>query len=138
VETNNATASRPLLLKVPDACDVLGISRSQLYILRRDGEITFVTIGPRQVRVPYAECEAWLARKLAGAQAQTGQGGGGMTSNLAIVISTGIVTVGLDNAKNRPRPRLGRAVPFVKVAYGARWFAVCSQVCPTCPIGFAA
>jgi excisionase family DNA binding protein len=70
VETNNIPSLRPLLLKVPEACDVLGVSRSQLYLMRRDGQITFVTIGPRQVRVPYSECEAWVARKLAEAQGQ--------------------------------------------------------------------
>lgn len=66
--TPDNTSLRPLLLKVPEACKVLGISRSQLYIEKAEGRITFVEIGPRQVRIPYAECERWVERKLADAQ----------------------------------------------------------------------
>lgn len=55
----------PLLLKVPEACSVLRCSRSQLYLLLKSGEIKGVTIGPGQRRIPYAECEAYVARKMA-------------------------------------------------------------------------
>lgn len=59
---------KQLLLKVPEACKVLGCSRSQLYILLRNKEIEGIMIGPQQRRIPYAECEAYVARKLAEAR----------------------------------------------------------------------
>ena len=55
---------RPLLLKVPEACKVLGCSRSQLYILLKSKEIKGMMIGPGQRRISYAECEAYVARKM--------------------------------------------------------------------------
>jgi excisionase family DNA binding protein len=59
---------RPLLLKVPEACKVLGCSRSQLYLLLKHGEITGIMIGPGQRRISYAECEAYVTRKTAEAR----------------------------------------------------------------------
>jgi excisionase family DNA binding protein len=64
-EVSSARESiRPLLLKVPEACAVLRVSRSQLYILLRNKEIEGITIGPGQRRIPYSECEAYVARKM--------------------------------------------------------------------------
>ena len=58
-------AIRPLLLKVPEACAVLRVSRSQLYVLLRNKEIEGIMIGPGQRRIPYSECERYVASKMA-------------------------------------------------------------------------
>ena len=56
---------KPLLLKPAEATKLLGVSRSKLYEMVRDGAIATVMIGPRQRRYPYAECEAYVARLIA-------------------------------------------------------------------------
>jgi excisionase family DNA binding protein len=69
---NQRPALRPLLLKVPEACLVLGCSRSKLFALMKSGEITGVMLGPRQRRVAYAECEAYVAGLVASRQSVRG------------------------------------------------------------------
>jgi excisionase family DNA binding protein len=49
-----------LLLTAPEAARALGISRSKLYELLRDGEIRSVRIG-RSRRVPWAALGAYVA-----------------------------------------------------------------------------
>lgn len=51
-----------LLLTVPQAANRLGISRSTLYLLLRNGDITAIKIG-RSVRIAVAELERWIAAK---------------------------------------------------------------------------
>jgi excisionase family DNA binding protein len=57
-------AARPLLLKIPQACKMLAVSRTTLFGLLKSGEIRGVMIGPQQRRVPVSECEAYVARKM--------------------------------------------------------------------------
>lgn len=66
--------SPPLLLKVPDACRVMGISTSTLYRLMAEGEIRGIHIGPRQRRIPVSEISDYITRKLA-AEAASGKQG---------------------------------------------------------------
>jgi excisionase family DNA binding protein len=54
-----------LLLKVPQACLALGVSRSQLYALMKSGEITGILVGPHQRRIPVTEIQAYISGKLA-------------------------------------------------------------------------
>jgi excisionase family DNA binding protein len=68
-EQDNDASVRPLLLKIPQACAVLGCSRSALFLLLKNGDLTGVMIGPRQRRISYAECEAYVARLAAEAAA---------------------------------------------------------------------
>ena len=56
---------RSLLLKIPDALTELGVSRSQLYLLLKAGEIKSVPVGKRGKRIPYSECVAYVNRHLA-------------------------------------------------------------------------
>ncbi len=55
-----------LLLTIPEAVDVLNVSRSILYELLLAGEITSVKIG-RSRRVPMCSLEEFVARRLAAA-----------------------------------------------------------------------
>ncbi len=57
------SGSEPLLLRVPDAAERLGIGRSTLYELMRNHEIQTVKIG-RSVRVPVAALRAWVEAKV--------------------------------------------------------------------------
>lgn len=61
---NDDTALRPesLLLRIPDAANVLSIGRTTLYKLIDDGDINVVHIG-RAVRIPFAELKAFVARR---------------------------------------------------------------------------
>ena len=61
---------RPQLLTVPQACKVLGCSRSGLFLLLREGKITGLYPGPRQLRITMAECEAYVARLVAAAETE--------------------------------------------------------------------
>jgi excisionase family DNA binding protein len=59
---------QPLMLTVPQACKVIGCSRSGLFLLLREGRITGLYPGPRQLRIAMAECEAYVARLVAAAE----------------------------------------------------------------------
>ena len=39
--------------------------RSELYVLLKSGDLKGMTVGPGQRRISYAECEAYVARKMA-------------------------------------------------------------------------
>ena len=54
-----------LLLRIPDATDRLGLSRSTLYELIAAGELPVVRIG-RAVRVPAAALVAWVEHRIPG------------------------------------------------------------------------
>jgi excisionase family DNA binding protein len=54
----------PLLLKISEAAREMGISRQQVHVLLEAGEIHRVRLGPQTVRIPFAEIEALIARKL--------------------------------------------------------------------------
>jgi excisionase family DNA binding protein len=58
-------AIRPLLLKPDQAISVLGVTRTKLFELLRDGTLASVLVGPRQRRIPYAECERYVASLMA-------------------------------------------------------------------------
>lgn len=62
------TPARPLLLKIPAAARELGIGLTKMYELLRTGQIKRVRLGPNATRIPYAEIEAYIARKLAEAE----------------------------------------------------------------------
>lgn len=49
-----------LLLKVEDAAQALGVSRSKAYDLVADGTLPSVRLGPRCVRVPAAWLGKWV------------------------------------------------------------------------------
>jgi len=51
-----------LLLRIPDAANVLGIGRTTLYKLIYEGDINVVHIG-RAVRIPFAELKTFVARR---------------------------------------------------------------------------
>ncbi len=53
----------PLLYNTTDAAMMLGIGRTNLYTLLRDGSVRSVTIGTRRL-VPRCELEAFVARLL--------------------------------------------------------------------------
>ena len=57
--------ARPLLLKVPDAAKALSVGLTKMYELINAQEIRSIRVGPNAVRVPVAEIEAYIARKLA-------------------------------------------------------------------------
>lgn len=53
----------PLLYSTTDAASMLGIGRTYLYSLLRDGSLRSVTIGTRRL-VPRSELEEYVARLL--------------------------------------------------------------------------
>lgn len=55
------TMSKPLLLRVGEACEMLGIGRSKLYELIAVGDVEVLHIGSA-VRVPVAGLEAFVER----------------------------------------------------------------------------
>jgi len=54
-----------LLLKIPEAAAELRIGLTKMYELLGSGEIRSIKVGPNATRVPYAQIEAYIARKLA-------------------------------------------------------------------------
>lgn len=56
-------ASDRLLLRIPEAAEVLGISRSTMYKLIAAGDVPTVRIGERAVRVSRAALEAFVDRQ---------------------------------------------------------------------------
>lgn len=51
----------PLLLPIPDGCEVIGVGRSKMYELIAEGQIETVTIGSRRL-IPATALEAYAAR----------------------------------------------------------------------------
>ena len=52
----------PLMLTYAEAARKIGISRTLLYELMRDGVIRKLELGPQTMRIPLSECEAYLDR----------------------------------------------------------------------------
>ena len=52
----------PLLLRIPEACDVIGIGRSKLYEILKSGELPAVRLG-RSVRIRLSDLQAWVDRQ---------------------------------------------------------------------------
>lgn len=61
---DNANAGPRVLLTVEDAAEQLSISRTRMYALIKNGDVTSVRIG-RLRRIPAAELDAFAARLLA-------------------------------------------------------------------------
>jgi excisionase family DNA binding protein len=59
--------ARRLLLRRPEAADMLGIGVTKLRELERSREIRSISVG-RARRLPLAEIEAYIARRLAAQQ----------------------------------------------------------------------
>lgn len=53
----------PLLLKVPEAARLLGVSRTRVYELMQRGELPVIRLG-RSVRIPYAALQGWIDEQL--------------------------------------------------------------------------
>jgi excisionase family DNA binding protein len=53
----------PLMLTYEEASLKLGVSRTHLYELMRDGEIRSLKLGPQVRRIPLTELEDWLKRQ---------------------------------------------------------------------------
>jgi excisionase family DNA binding protein len=51
-----------LLLRIHEAGEILGFSRSMVYELIRTGELPFVRVG-RAVRIPYDSLKEWVEKK---------------------------------------------------------------------------
>lgn len=68
-----ATTPAPLLLSVDDACAMIGVGRSLLYRLGRQGEIAMTTIGRRRV-VSVASLRRFAKRRLRDAVPSVGVG----------------------------------------------------------------
>jgi excisionase family DNA binding protein len=57
-----------LLVRIPEAAERLGLSRSTLYELIAAGELKVVRYG-RAVRVPVSELAGWVERNVAAGEA---------------------------------------------------------------------
>ena len=62
--TERARGIERLLLRPEEGAEALGLSRARLYELMADGELKSIKVG-RCRRIPLAELESWVARKLA-------------------------------------------------------------------------
>ncbi|MFN8164553.1 MAG: helix-turn-helix domain-containing protein [Solirubrobacterales bacterium] len=63
-------STRPLLMTVAEAAREMRISKSTLYVLLAKRELRGLKVeGAR--RIPTAEVEAWIARQLGGAEAES-------------------------------------------------------------------
>jgi excisionase family DNA binding protein len=58
-------AMEKLLLTVPEAAQVLGVGRSQMYALLANRQVPQLRLG-RSIRVPAAELATWVRRQLLG------------------------------------------------------------------------
>ena len=56
-----ASSSRPLLLSVKEAADLIGLGRSTIYKLMDSGTLAFVHVGKSR-RIPLDEAHAFVAR----------------------------------------------------------------------------
>lgn len=59
-----------LLLRMDEAAEVLGVSRSQVYALAARRELPVVTLG-RSRRIPVAALRAWIEEQTNGHRAPT-------------------------------------------------------------------
>ena len=57
------TEVRKLLLTAVEAAEVLGISPRTLWGMTKAGEISRVSIGPRQYRYHVEDLQAWIASR---------------------------------------------------------------------------
>ncbi len=62
----------PLLLAIPEAARFVGLGRSKLYELVRDGDVEVVRIG-RAVRVPVASLRTYVERLRADQAQENGE-----------------------------------------------------------------
>ena len=62
------TGQDKLLLRIPDAAERLGLSRSSVYELIAAGELKVVRYG-RAVRVPVSELAGWVERNVVAGEA---------------------------------------------------------------------
>lgn len=57
-----ATTNPPLLLRVPEACELLAVGRSTIYVLMSQDELDIVHIG-RSVRITMQSAVAYVERR---------------------------------------------------------------------------
>jgi prophage regulatory protein len=69
-DIESVSGIEPLALKVPEACALLRVTRSQLYRMMRAGEIEGFLIGPGQRRFAMSELRAWVEKKVTDQKAQ--------------------------------------------------------------------
>ena len=55
----------PLMLTHREAARKIGISKSQLYVLLRRGELHSLDLGPQTKRIAMAECEMYVRNLMA-------------------------------------------------------------------------
>jgi excisionase family DNA binding protein len=54
----------PALLTIGEACEFLGIGRSKLYTMIRDGEFRIIKIGNRKSMLSSTRLKEWVDRKV--------------------------------------------------------------------------
>lgn len=55
----------PLLLRLPTVCDMVGLSKSQIYRLIRAGEFPAgISLGANSVAWPADQVQIWVAEKI--------------------------------------------------------------------------
>lgn len=59
MKKNETVQPDRLLLRVPEAAKMLGISVSMLYEMIREGKVGTVTVGSRGVRILHADVKKW-------------------------------------------------------------------------------
>ena len=59
--------AEPLMLTHREAARKIGVSKSQLYVLLRQGELHNLDLGPQTKRIAMDECEAYVDRLKAAA-----------------------------------------------------------------------
>jgi excisionase family DNA binding protein len=57
-------AAERLALRIPEAADRVGVSRSTMYLLIQKGEVPVIKIG-KSIRVPAAALAEWVERSTA-------------------------------------------------------------------------
>ena len=62
--TKHSNTTLPLLVTLPQACELLGIKRTTLCEFTRTKRIHLVKIGSRGVRVPMSELERFVSDEL--------------------------------------------------------------------------
>jgi excisionase family DNA binding protein len=62
MRSETVSDAKPLMMTNSEAAAELRVSESKLYELKRDGEIRSVQLGPKTIRIPYSEIEAYLDR----------------------------------------------------------------------------
>jgi excisionase family DNA binding protein len=55
----------PLLLRVTEVAQILGVGRTKVFALLKTGELPVVRIG-RSVRIPYRELREWIWQRVEG------------------------------------------------------------------------